>query len=489
MKVLFAASEAYPLIKTGGLADVAYGLPHALHNGGVDVRLLLPGYQDVLHKLPKTDYLGQLQVLGAHGRVHTVDLLEARDHRYPCPVWVVSCPALFYRPGNPYLDGFGQDWSDNAERFTVFSRTAAQLAADALHLGWRPDVVHANDWQTGLIPALLETVYPRPKSVFTIHNQAYGGYYSHEVFNSLHLAWHWWSAEGMEFYGSFSMLKAGIAYADIVTTVSPTYAKEIATPEFGYGMDGLLRSRSYKLHGILNGIDTEVWNPASDPYLPQNYSLSDFKSGKAANKRALLEQFLQVEPIDEALLQRPLLGIVSRLVEQKGVDMIVDSIPTLLAESNASFVLVGSGNHYYEQALNHLATHYPGRVMVYIGYNESLAHLLEAGCDVFLMPSRFEPCGLNQMYSLNYASLPVVYHTGGLADTVVNATEDNIQQDNANGFVFYTPYKDALLGTLRWVLDLYANQPNLWQQLQNRAMQADFSWDESARQYLELYQA
>ena len=484
LKVLFAASEAYPLIKTGGLADVAYGLPIALHAERADVRLLLPAYYDMMGKLKDVYSLGSLQIQGA-GRMHEVHILEGSHEAFPFPIWVVECGALFGRSGNPYMHPDGYDWPDNAERFTVFSRAAALLADDALKLNWRPDAVHAHDWQTGLIPALLEEVQPRPQSVFTIHNLAYGGHFSHAVYDQLQLAWHWWSSEGVEFYGGFSMLKAGIAYADAVTTVSPTYAQEICTPEFGYGLDGFLRSRSYKLHGILNGIDTEIWNPKNDDYLVERYGLRDVRKGKLANKQALLERFGQT-PTEEQLA-RPLLGMVSRLVEQKGVDMVMECIHPLLAETNAAFVLIGSGHHHYEQALYDLAARYPGRVMVYIGYNEGLAHLLEAGCDIFLMPSRFEPCGLNQMYSLNYGTLPIVYNTGGLADTVINATAENIAADTANGFVFYLPFSHALLGTLWWVLRLFAEDPKLWRALQRNALKADFAWKRSAQRYIELY--
>lgn len=485
MKVLFAASEAYPLIKTGGLADVAYGLPRALHELDADVRLLLPAYQDILDSIGQTIVLGRLEVWGT-GRNHHIQILETVHPAFPFPVWLVECRELFGRAGNPYLHPHGYDWPDNAERFTVFCRAAAQLADDALNLGWRPDVVHAHDWQTGLLMGFVENLNPRPKTMFTIHNLAYGGHFSRDVYDQLHLPWHWWSAEGVEFYGGFSMLKAGIVYADQVTTVSPTYAKEICTPAFGYGMDGLLRSRDYKLHGILNGIDETDWNPQHDKYLKQNYDVNTAAQGKRANKKALLERVGQ--EANESHLARPLLGLVSRLVEQKGIDMVLGVIPTLITGTNANFVLIGSGHSYFEQALNNLAAHFPDRVSVYIGYNEGLAHLLEAGSDIFLMPSRFEPCGLNQMYSLKYGTLPVVFNTGGLADTVVNATPENTANQTANGFVFYTPNQQSLLGTLRWALGLFANNPAQWTQWQATGMTTDFSWQQSARRYLELYQ-
>ncbi len=292
-------------------------------------------------------------------------------------------------------------------------------------LGWTPDVVHAHDWQTGLVPAFLDALPQRPQRIFTIHNMAYGGHFPQTDFVSLHLPSYWWSAEGAEFYGGFSMLKAGIVYSDAVTTVSPTYAREICTPAFGYGMDGLLQSRSYKLHGILNGIDMEVWNPATDPNLPAHYSAEQIQPGKSRNKAALLQRFGAKDP--DAHLPFPLLGMVSRLVEQKGVDLIINAIPDLLATTDARFVLIGAGHSYFEQRLLELAAKHPERVFVYIGYDEQLAHLLEAGADMFMMPSRFEPCGLNQMYSLRYGTPPIVLHTGGLADTVVDASHANLE--------------------------------------------------------------
>ena len=494
MKLLFVASEAYPLVKTGGLGDVAYSLPCALQEAGADVRLLLPGYRALLRKLDSVRILGWLDVQGAN-RTQTVRLLEARHPEYPFPLWIADCAALFDRVGNPYQQGNGCDWADNAERFTVFARVAAELARDMLGLGWLPEVVHAHDWQTGLVPALLDGLPQRPRCVFTIHNLAYGGHFSHADFMALQLPSRWWSAEGAEFYGGFSMLKAGIVYADVVTTVSPTYAQEICTPAFGYGLHGLLQSRRYKLHGILNGIDSHVWNPATDPNLVEHYSAEHLAAGhvhgKRANKAALLRRFgvpvdaVNTQPLPEALTA-PLFGMVSRLVEQKGVDLVIGAIPELIANTNARFVLIGTGNAWFEQRLRDLAQCYPERVMVFIGYDEQLAHWLEAGADVFMMPSRFEPCGLNQMYSLNYGTPPIVYHTGGLADTVVNATDANLSNGTANGFVFYTPNQESFCGSLYHALRCYAD-PHVWQQLQVTGMQHDFGWQHSAAKYLSLY--
>ncbi len=483
MKILFVASEAYPLVKTGGLGDVLYGLPHALHARGADIRLLLPGYRALLQQLGQVRILGWFDVRGAEGMV-SVRILETRHAALDFPLWVVDCPSLFDRPGNPYVDAGGQDWPDNAERFTVFARAAALLAQDALDLDWQPEVVHAHDWQAGLLPAFLADLPVRPKSVFTIHNLAYGGYFSHGDFVRLQLPSHWWSPEGVEFHGGLSMLKAGIVYADAVTTVSPTYAEEICTPEFGYGLDGLLLSRRYKLHGILNGIDSTTWNPATDAHLAAHYSAGRILPGKRRNKQALLERTRL--PADDAAMGAPLLGLVGRLVEQKGIDWVLAAIPQLLAETDARFVLLGSGQPAYEQKLVRLAKQHPDRVFVEIGYNEPLAHQIEAGADLFLMPSRFEPCGLNQMYSLRYGTPPIVFKTGGLADTVVDANAATLEDVTANGFVFDTPEVTAFLDAIRRALDLY-RQPALWRRLQQTGMRQSFDWSESAGHYLSLY--
>ncbi len=482
-KILFVASEAFPLVKTGGLGDVVYSLPHALHARGEDIRLVLPGYRDLLRQLDQMRILGWLDVRGAEGVV-TVRILETRHPELAFPLWVVDCPSLFDREGNPYVSPTGQDWADNAERFTVFARAAALLAQDELDLGWQPAVVHAHDWQTGLVAAFLSGFPVRPRTVFTIHNLAYGGYFSYSDFVRLQLPSQWWSPEGVEFHGGFSMLKAGIVYADAVTTVSPTYAAEICTPEFGYGLDGLLQSRQYKLHGILNGIDTKIWNPATDAHLHAHYSAGRILPGKRRNKQALLERFLPA--VDEATLDAPLLGLVGRLVEQKGIDWVLAALPALLAETDARFVILGSGQAAYEQKLKRLAKQHPQRLFLEIGYDEPLAHQIEAGADLFLMPSRFEPCGLNQMYSLRYGTPPIVFKTGGLADTVVDANEASLKDGSANGFVFDAPDATAFMEAIRRALALY-RQPAQWKRLQQTGMRQSFGWEQSAGHYLSLY--
>ena len=401
------------------------------------------------------------------------------------PLWLVDYQELFDREGNPYTHSNGHDWPDNAERFTLFSQAVAALSLDKLNLDWKADAVHCNDWQTGLVSAFLEHEADRPRRIFTIHNLAYGGVFSNEEFNRLKLPNSWWSLEGAEFYGNFSMLKAGIVYSDAITTVSPSYAKEICTPEFGYGLEGVLSSKSYKLAGILNGIDTQVWNPACDYLIASNYTTKDLDTGKKKNKKALLESYGL--SVSKEQLEAPLLGLVSRLVEQKGIDMVVDAIPKIIAKTNANFVIIGTGHAFIETKLKQLNTKFPERVLITIGYDEEKAHLLEAGSDIFLMPSRFEPCGLNQMYSLRYGTLPIVNRTGGLADTVTD-TESTEGQSKPNGFVLETPNSKTLINTIQRALVLYENK-KAWRQLQKNAMNLDFSWEKSADAYIEIYKS
>lgn len=484
MKVLHCLSELYPLIKTGGLADVGYALPHALQQQGVDVRILLPAYREVLKTVEEFHIIGRCRVQGV-GKIHHVRLLEVKPSGFDVSLWLADCSELFDRPGNPYLNSEGFDWDDNAERFSCFSQVAAQIALGETEIDWIPDLVHAHDWQTGLVPAFLSQAARPPASVFTIHNLAYSGQFSHEEFMRLRLPTSWWHPAGVEFYGGFSMLKAGLVYSDHVTTVSPGYAREILTPAFGYGMEGVLSHYQHKLSGILNGIDTATWNPADDPYLISGYGIKNRKRGKAANKKALLQGLGCDAP--EAQSHHPLFSSVGRLVEQKGIDLLAAAIPLLLKQHDASFVIVGEGQQIYHNKLRQLQQQYPDQVMLYIGYSEELAHQVEAAADFFVMPSRFEPCGLNQLYSLRYGTLPIVHHVGGLADTVVDATDKNISQQTATGLVFHQATANALYDALERAIDLYA-QPKVYSQVQMRAMQQDFGWQHSARQYLSLYQ-
>lgn len=484
VKILFAASEAYPLIKTGGLGDVIYSLPRTLHKMGLDVRVILPAYRDIMEFNPELKIAGWLEVQGA-GRSHPVRILESHDERLGVPVLLVDVADLFDRPGNPYTHPDGYDWPDNAERFTVFSRAAAQLASGTPDIGWRPDIVHAHDWQTGLIPAFLYHQKTAAPSIFTIHNLSYAGIFSHSEYTALGLPDDWWSSEGLEFHGNFSMLKAGLLYADHVNTVSPTYAKEILLAEFGNGFEGVLKSIRHKLGGLLNGIDQDIWNPKTDPELISNYSekWQTFK-GKRENKATLLKE-MGIKPTTKKL-QAPLLGLVSRLVEQKGIDLILDIIPKLLKTTDANLVILGAGQDYFERVLTMLAMQNPQRIAFHSGYSEELAHRIEAGADLFLMPSRFEPCGLNQLYSLRYGTPPVVHKTGGLADTVIDADKENIDNKTATGFVFDEPTPEALLTCLRRAFEVY-NDKQSWRQIIRAGMQQDFSWTHSASEYAALY--
>ncbi|CAA6827646.1 MAG: Glycogen synthase, ADP-glucose transglucosylase (EC [uncultured Thiotrichaceae bacterium] len=485
MKVLFASSEVWPLLKTGGLADVSYSLPHALYEEGTDIRLVMPAYRKVLESIESFSIAGWLTIELA-GKSHNIRVLSITHPEFSIPVWLIDDQHLFDREGNPYSHPDGYEWPDSAERFTIFAKAVSQLAMDALNIGWKAEVVHSNDWQTGLVSAFLEEETERPRRVFTIHNMAYGGYFSHDEFRHLQLPAQWWSANGVEFYGNFSMLKAGIVYSDAVTTVSPTYAKEICTPEFGCGLEAVLRHRQYKLSGILNGIDTNAWNPSSDSLIPYHFSEKRRNPGKRKNKKALLEAF--GAHVDEKKLNAPLLGLVSRLVEQKGVDMVLEVIPQILANTDATFVLKGSGHGFFENRLRQLAAAYPEHVFISIGYDEAEAHLVEAGSDIFLMPSRFEPCGLNQLYSLAYGTLPIVHRTGGLADTVMDAYMEDGETLNpeANGFVFTPPTTEALYQSIEKALDLYAQKTH-WNHLQRNAMNGDYGWTVSAQAYLDIY--
>ncbi|GAB6034537.1 glycogen synthase GlgA [Galenea microaerophila] len=486
MKILFATSEAYPLIKTGGLGDVSGSLPSAYAKLGHSVKLIMPAYGDVWEKVKEVKALTDFKVGGCHREYH-VRLFKAKAKGLNVPVWLVDIPELYKRPGNPYLSPEGDDWWDNGERFGVFAKAVTEVAMGRVGLEWQPDLVHSNDWQTGLVPALLSLEAQRPKTLFTIHNMAYAGLFPKSLFECLWLPWEWWNPEGVEFYGNLSMLKAGILYADWVTTVSPTYAREICLPEYGYGLEGVLckRHAEGRLVGILNGIDTEIWNPKNDPYIKRHYDVDKGRvAAKKVNKKDLLDFWDLTE--EEAASEAPVVGFVGRLVLQKGIDLLLEALPELIKQTSARFIIVGSGDAGYEYALNELAHRYPGRVMVYIGYSEALAHKVEAGADLFLMPSRFEPCGLNQMYSLVYGTLPIVHHTGGLADTVVNATEENIKNGTATGFVFYDPSVHALNSTLLHALFILGKK-RTFQKIQKTAMKQDFSWKKSAKQYLTLF--
>jgi len=473
-KILFATSEAHPLIKTGGLADVASSLPRALLKRGHEVKILLPAYASVLLKAKEVGVkkVSELTIIG-----QSITLWQTRLPGSRVTVILVDIPQFSEREGNPYCGPDGSDWSDNHLRFYVFAKAAEAIALNQANLNWQPDIVHCNDWQTGLIPALLAQAEEKPATVFTIHNLAYRGLFSYQTFSELGLPDHYWHHERLEFYGQMSFIKGGLAFADAITTVSQSYAQEIQTPEFGCGLDGVLRARTKDLSGVLNGIDMDEWNPGSDKLIAHNYNRRTVNL-KAKNKVALQEQLGL--PVNENV---PMLGFIGRLVEQKGVDLILNQMSQLLT-LDCQLVVLGSGFATYEQALKNIALQYPNKVSVTLGYNETFAHQIEASADLFLMPSMFEPCGLNQMYSLRYGTLPIVNAVGGLRDTVVeNSSADVI---DGNGFVFHLPTAEELHVTIRSALACY-HQPNVWKKMQQNAMSQDFSWEKSAERYEEIY--
>jgi starch synthase len=474
-RVLFVTAEAQPLMKTGGLGDVCGSLPPALRALGRDVRLMMPAYPAAKRAAGSLSAVTQIAIRFTET---PVTLLEGLLPGTDVPLWLVDYPPAFGREGHPYLAADGQPWYDNGPRFGLLCAAAAAIAQGETPLAWRPDVVHCHDWQTGLVPALLALRDARPATIFTVHNLAYQGLFPASLFVELGLPARLWSIDALEFYGQLAFIKGGLAAADFVTTVSPTYAREIQTPAFGSGMDGLLRQRADRLVGILNGIDIAVWDPARDTYLTQTYTAESFDR-KQINKLALQERFGLAH--DSA---RPLIGTVGRMVEQKGFDLILDAWP-MLAE-RVQLAVLGSGKRAFEDAWRDTARRYPRQVGVHIGYDERLAHRIEAGADMFLMPSRFEPCGLNQMYSLRYGTVPVVRRVGGLADTVTDATAAALADGTATGIVFDDASPTAVARAVARALDLYADRDK-WRALARNGMRRDFSWHTSARSYAAVY--
>ncbi len=472
MRILFVASECAPLVKTGGLADVVGALPQALATLGHEVRVLLPAYRGLAGKLsdatPAASYKalfgGKANVLA--GKTAGLDLL------------LLDAPHLFDRPGNPYLGPDGRDWPDNHLRYGALCRVATDIATKGAD-GWRPDLVHCHDWQAGLVPAYLRGAKgPAIPSVISIHNVAFQGLFPAETLSALDIPAAMFTPEGLEYYGQVSMLKAGLVYADRLTTVSPTYARELMTPAFGMGMDGVLRGRAGDLSGILNGIDLDVWNPAADPHIAASYSARAI-SGKAKNKAALASAF-EIAPCPD----RPLFCVVSRMTAQKGLDLLLEALPALL--ERASLVLLGAGDTALEDAFMGARRRMPERLGVRIGYDEALSHLMQAGADAIVVPSRFEPCGLTQLYGLRYGTLPVVARTGGLADTVIDANDAAMRAGVATGFQFAPVTADALAQALATACDVFADA-KAWRTMQRRAMAHPVGWDQSALAYDALY--
>ena len=474
MRVLHVAAEVFPWVKTGGLADVLGALPQALTQAGADVRLLVPGYLALLDALQQQVVVAQLGPLFGAARV---TLRRGNLAGSGVLAYVLDAPLLFRRAGNPYLGPDGQEWPDNLQRFALLGWAGAHLASGELDADWTPQVLHAHDWHAGAACAYL-AAQPgaSTRSVFTVHNLAYQGLFDAGDFGLLGLPVRFMASSGLEFHGQMSCMKAGLVYADRVSTVSPTYAREMALEEFGCGLDGVLRARGNHVSGILNGVDRQVWDPRNDAAIAAQYSPATLDA-KALCKTAL-QAALGLPPEPGA----PLFAAVSRLTSQKGLDLVLNALPELLAHG-AQLAVLGSGDAALERSMLAAAAQYPRRVAVRLGYDEVLAHQMVAGADAMLVPSRFEPCGLTQLYALRYGTVPVVRRVGGLADTV----RDLDQGDAATGVVFGPATGAALADAITRTVALF-RQPAAWRALAVRCMREDFSWSKAASAYMDLYQ-
>jgi starch synthase len=473
LKVLSVASEIFPLVKTGGLADVVGALPAALAREGVEIRTVVPAYPAILAKLTNAQpahayddlFGGPARVLA--GKASGLDL------------FAVDAPHLYDRPGNPYLGPDGLNWPDNAQRFAALARVGADIGLGAID-AFRPQVVHAHDWQAALAAAYLYYADgPRPGTAITIHNIAFQGHFPSSIFGELGLPPYAFTIDGVEYFGGVGYLKAALRLSDRITTVSPTYAREIMTPEFGMALDGLLRSRAAVVQGIVNGIDDMVWNPATDAALPQTYSALRIDM-RVRNKTALQTQMGLAPSVD-----RPLFGVISRLSDQKGLDLLLQALPDLIAKGG-QLALLGSGDPLLETGFSAAATARPDSVGCVLGYDEKLAHLIQAGADFIVVPSRFEPCGLTQLCALRYGAPPIVARVGGLADTVINANEAATAAGVATGVQFYPPSTDALTYALDRALEI-GRDPAVTRRLRLNGMRSDVSWRGPAKRYAALY--
>jgi starch synthase len=489
MRVLYVCTELFPLLKTGGLGDVSGALPPALREAGCDVRVLVPGFpairSGVVHsKLaqgsPITLPTRYGPDLAGRGLTQPPVLQQASLPGSGLATYVLDVPALFNRPGNPYYDSHG----DNGVRFALLGWAAACLG-QGLDAQWQPDIVHCNDWHTGLAPLYLRQMAmpgpPAAASVFTIHNLAYQGIFPRTLFPQLGLPDYLFTISGIEFWGQVSFMKAGLQAADRITTVSPAYAREILGIEQGCGLDGLLRGRASVVSGILNGVDYRVWSPSQDEVLAHPYDVDSLEL--KARAKADLQRKLELQVRPGAMV----FGVVSRLTEQKGLHL-VEALADELVQMGGQLVVLGTGDAPLEQAFLRAAARHPGQIAVDIGYDEALAHVIMAGCDVILVPSRFEPCGLTQLYGLRYGALPLVHRVGGLADTVVDATPENLQAGRATGFAFDEFSTAALRSALKRAFELHA-QPAIWAKLQKTAMRQRFDWGEAAARYVALYRS
>jgi len=484
LNIVFASSEVAPLAKTGGLADVCGALPAELTRMGHQVCVFMPAFRQT------KQYAGDLECtditfdIPISGRIVSGRLLKTSLPDGVTPVYLVQNDDYYDR--NELYRENGEDYSDNCERFVFFCRAVLE-AIRSLELD--VDVINANDWQTGLIPAYLKTDYAEARgyqqiaSVITIHNIEYQGLFWHWDMPVTGLDWKYFNHQQMEYYGQLNLLKTGLVFADAINTVSPRYAQEIQTPERGCGLEGVLQQRADVLAGILNGVDYSVWNPADDEHIAANYTAENWQQGKPVCKAALQQKFnLPVEP------DTPVIGLVGRLASQKGWDLVMEVMRQWLEEEHVQWVVLGSGEQHYHDQLSELADRYPSKVGLNLGFSEEDAHQIEAGCDMFVMASQYEPCGLNQMYSLKYGAVPVVRETGGLANTVVDTTPETLASGAANGFSFADFNPGALAGALHHALHVYREQPDDWKRLVDTGMNEDRSWGRSAQRYLELYE-
>ena len=479
-RVLQVSAELFPLLKTGGLADVAGALPAALAAAGAEPRLLVPGFPAIRESLGAECAVAPVALPWSEGRAA---LLRGRLPGFDMPVYVLDAPGLFDRPGNPYADANGIAYADNHRRFALLGLAAARLA-EGVDAAWQPQIVHAHDWHAGLACAHVAASRSRRRTaarcVYTVHNLAYQGLFPADHFCDLGLPPQHYAVEGLEFYGQVSFMKAGLHFADAITTVSPSYAREIQTAEQGCGLDGLLRHRAGVLHGILNGVDYGVWSPAKDAAIPARYDADD-ATGKAACKAALQSECgLAVNP------DAPLFGIVSRLTEQKGLPLVLEALGDVIA-AGGQLVILGAGDARLEAAFADAARKHPSQIARRTGMDEGLAHRIVAGSDVVLVPSRFEPCGLTQLYGLSYGALPLVHRVGGLGDTIVDTTLEDLAAGTATGFVFDAFTADAYRRALRRAFALWS-RPEYWARVRATAMRQHFGWDAAARRYVEIYE-
>lgn len=478
MKILHVCSEVFPLLKTGGLADVAGALPQALNKLDTDNRLLVPGFPAFMQGVEQLKLVKEIKnKFGAATVKLYLGKLESVD------TYVIDAPELYNRSGNPYLDANNQSYADNYLRFALLGWMAAQLA-NGWDEHWLPNVVHGHDWHAGLMPAYVRSIEEYTgkklaKTILTVHNLAYQGVFPAHTFYELELPWHFFNMNGMEFYGQVSFLKAGLYFADKITTVSPSYALEIQTEEQGCGLSGLLHSRNHDLYGVLNGVDPKVWSPELDSGIAQNFTNKSM-AGKAVCRQAL-QSYVGITQQTE----KPIFAIVSRLTEQKGLHLVVEGIYEII-NRGGQVVILGSGEHEIEAAFAHVASKHPESVAIQFGYDELHAHRIIAGSDVIMVPSRFEPCGLTQLYGMAYGTLPLVHSVGGLKDTVSDTSLENLVEECATGFVFNQFTVAGFITAVRRAFALYSRKTD-WKKVQKYAMQQNFSWDVAADKYLTIY--